>query len=245
VVINDKLGINDELEAQMQHIVDNYHDERAEVVKSEPRRRRFKQFANSPEVQQTIEFVEERGQWRPAYWGKDIAWSMPEDAMEPTGHEAWVDVGSVADFPAKTGTAILYGEVQLAVFRYNEDEWYATQNMSPKKRAFVLSEGLLGNAGGVRKVACPLHKNQFSLSTGECLDDPSLKIMTFDVRVEGERVEVFLPPTSKLDSILATENNFVRGIEEQMDALLDDAQEEMIELSTLTGVGNATAAVTV
>ena len=33
VVINDKLKLNDEFEAQMQHIVDTYHDEWAEVVK--------------------------------------------------------------------------------------------------------------------------------------------------------------------------------------------------------------------
>ena len=39
---------------------------------------------------------------------------------------------------------------------------------------------------------------------GECLDDPSLKVMTFDVRVTDGRVEAFLPPTSKLDAILAT-----------------------------------------
>ena len=39
------------------------------------------------------------------------------------------------------------------MFRYGEDEWYMTQNMSPKRRAFVLAEGLLGDAAGVPKVS--------------------------------------------------------------------------------------------
>jgi nitrite reductase (NADH) large subunit len=250
VVINDKLGINDELEAQMQHIVDTYHDEWAEVVKSEKRRRRFSQFANSDEIQQTIEFVEERGQWRPAYWAKDISWVMPEDAMTPTGQESWVDLGDVADFPIKTGTPVLYGEVQLAIFRYGEDEWYATQNMSPKRRAFVLAEGILGSADGVPKVACPLHKNQFVLTTGECLDDPSLKIMAFDVRVTGGRVEAFLPPTSKLDGVLATEANYLRaieteGISESLDAVLADAEGDLLNAESALGTSKNTTTVRV
>jgi NAD(P)H-dependent nitrite reductase small subunit len=249
VVINDKLKLNDEFEAQMQHIVDTYHDEWAEVVKSEKRRRRFSQFANSPETQQTIEFVEERGQWRPAYWAKDISWTMPEDAKELTGQEAWVDLGPVDDFPIQTGTPVLYGGVQLAVFRYAENEWYSAQNMSPKRRAFVLAEGLLGSADGVPKIACPLHKNQFALTTGECLDDPSLQIMTFDVRVIDGRVEAFLPPTSKLDSVLATEDNYLRAIETEglisskLDSILDAEMpgDFAVPPSTLAGVGNATA----
>lgn len=163
--------------------------------------------------------------------------------------EAWVDLGSVEDFPTGTGTPVLYGGVQLAVFRYATNEWYATQNMSPKRRAFVLSEGLLGSADGVPKIACPLHKNQFALTTGECIDDPSLQIMTFNVRVTDGRVEAFLPPTSKLDSVLSTEDNYLRAIETegsvstQLDSILDAEIPSAIAApsSTFAGVGNATA----
>mmetsp|Transcript_13020 Transcript_13020/g.22935 ORF Transcript_13020/g.22935 Transcript_13020/m.22935 type:complete len:127 (-) Transcript_13020:167-547(-) len=122
-----------------------------------------------------------------------------------------------------------------------------TQNMSPKRRAFVLAEGLLGDADGVPKVACPLHKNQFSLSTGECLDDPSLKIMTFPMRLAGERVEAYLPPAAHLDAILATEDNYLRAIETEgtiaskLDAVLADAQGDLIDVEVAIGTGNATA----
>ena len=163
--------------------------------------------------------------------------------------EAWVDLGPVDDFPIQTGTPVLYGGVQLAVFRYAENEWYSTQNMSPKRRAFVLAEGLLGSADGVPKIACPLHKNQYALTTGECLDDPSLQIMTFDVRVIDGRVEAFLPPTSKLDSVLSTEDNYLRAIETEglvsskLDSILDAEMpgDFAVPPSTLAGVGNATA----
>lgn len=44
-------------------------------------------------------------------------------------------------------------------------EWYATQNVCPHKRALVLSEGIVGSKGDIRSVACPLHKKKFDLST--------------------------------------------------------------------------------
>ena len=113
----------------------------------------------------------------------------------------------------------------------------------------VLAEGLLGSADGVPKIACPLHKNQFALTTGECLDDPSLQIMTFDVRVIDGRVEAFLPPTSKLDSVLSTEDNYLRATETEglisskLDSILDAEMpgDFAVPPSTLAGVGNATA----
>jgi nitrite reductase (NADH) large subunit len=248
VVVHDKLGINADLEAQMQHIVDTYHDEWAEVVKSEPRSRRFRQFVNSPDTQKTIQFIEERGQWRPADWGKSIEWHLPDGAREDIAQaedSAWVDVGGLEDFPAKTGSAVLYGNVQLAVFRYSDNEWYATQNMSPKKRAFVLSEGLLGSADGIPKVACPLLKQQFALTSGECIDDPSLAIMTFPVRVAegGDRVELYLPPTAKLDALLATDDLIVSSsCADSLDALINSAAGATpdIAIPDVTGVKNTT-----
>lgn len=215
VVINDSLGIGEEMEAQMQYIVDTYHDEWADVVNSEPRRRKFRQFVNSPEQQRNIEFFMDRGQWRPADWGDDIAWTYPLEEPKPVNTQ-WVDVGPVTEFPLNVGSAVLYGEVQLAVFRYSETEWYATQNMCPHKRAFVLSQGLLGCSNGeTKKVACPLHKKQFSLEDGSCLDDPSMRLLDFPVRVvmssvNTERVELHLPPVEELNAILGTEKHVVK-----------------------------------
>lgn len=66
VVINDKLGIVAELEAEMQHVVDTYQDEWKTAVTNPEVRKRFRHFVNSDAKDANVVFVEERGQIRPA-----------------------------------------------------------------------------------------------------------------------------------------------------------------------------------
>lgn len=66
VVIDDSLGIAQELEAQMQHVVDTYACEWKEAVTDPTVRRRFRHFVNSAQVDENVVFVPERGQVRPA-----------------------------------------------------------------------------------------------------------------------------------------------------------------------------------
>lgn len=66
VVINDVLGINDELESQMNAVVDAYQCEWKTTLENEEARKRFRQFVNSSESDSNIQFVSERGQVRPA-----------------------------------------------------------------------------------------------------------------------------------------------------------------------------------
>ena len=71
VVLHDKLGICDELERRMQHLVDTYKCEWKEVVNDPEKRRAFRQFVNTDETQAGIEIIDERGQRRPADWPRD------------------------------------------------------------------------------------------------------------------------------------------------------------------------------
>ena len=66
VVINDSLGINDELEAQMLHLVDTYECEWKNAINDPKKLKRFQHFVNCDDTDETIEFVDERGQIRPA-----------------------------------------------------------------------------------------------------------------------------------------------------------------------------------
>ncbi len=66
VVIDDKLGLGAELEAQMQAIVDSYQCEWKTAVTTPAVRQRFRSFVNSDTPDERIVFVEERGQIRPA-----------------------------------------------------------------------------------------------------------------------------------------------------------------------------------
>jgi len=201
IVVEDRLGIADELERRMQRLVDSYACEWAEVVRNPERRKWFRQFVNSDTTERGIELVEERGQRRPAEWPRNG--SLPPPAPSP--ETRWVKVGRVEDFPKNAGSTVLCGKTQIAVFRFaSRGEWYATQNVCPHKRALVLSQGLIGDAGGVPKVACPVHKKTFALGDGRCLSGEAFELATFPVRVEGDDVYVSLPPQPALDASLGT-----------------------------------------
>ncbi|GAB6141784.1 nitrite reductase large subunit NirB [Methylosoma difficile] len=66
VVIDDKLGLSEELEAQMARVVDTYQCEWKTTIENEDKLKRFRQFVNSDLPDDNIVFVEERGQIRPA-----------------------------------------------------------------------------------------------------------------------------------------------------------------------------------
>jgi nitrite reductase (NADH) large subunit len=68
VIINDSLGICEELEKELQYLVDTYHDEWKVAVETPEIRARFTHFVNVEEPDPTLEFVEMRGQKRPADW---------------------------------------------------------------------------------------------------------------------------------------------------------------------------------
>eukprot|EP00611_Tribonema_gayanum_P026685 TRINITY_DN641_c0_g1_i2.p2 TRINITY_DN641_c0_g1~~TRINITY_DN641_c0_g1_i2.p2 ORF type:complete len:167 (-),score=41.16 TRINITY_DN641_c0_g1_i2:1140-1640(-) len=117
VVISDKLGINAELENQMQFIVDTYQDEWASVVKDPEQRKSFRQFVNTDEVERGIGMIPDREQFRPIDWPRD---SKPLDfgaGAVPAG-TTWVKMGVVDDFPIDGGATVKYGESQLAVYRF-------------------------------------------------------------------------------------------------------------------------------
>jgi len=66
IVKDDYLGINAELEKQMQNVVDTYQCEWKTTIESEEQLKRFRQFVNSDAIDGNIEFVTEREQIRPA-----------------------------------------------------------------------------------------------------------------------------------------------------------------------------------
>ena len=67
VVVNDSLGLADDLEASMAKHVDNYEDEWAATLKDPERLKRFRTFINAPDSPDLgFPRVEERGQTRPA-----------------------------------------------------------------------------------------------------------------------------------------------------------------------------------
>jgi nitrite reductase (NADH) large subunit len=237
VVINDELGICDELERRMQHLVETYKCEWKEVVKNPDKRRLFRQFVNVDETEPAIGFVDERGQRRPADWPKGGVPVQNNELVQLQSFEPaagngkcngngrasgkpkysdrlkkkWVKVGNVADFPADGGAAIKYGDVQIAVYNFaSRGEWYACQNMCPHMNAFVLSRGIVGTVSKEPKVACPLHKKPYSLKTGRSLSGEPYSLKVFPVKVEADKVHLELPPTKQLEALLSTEHHCIK-----------------------------------
>lgn len=216
VVIEDKLGICEELESMMQSLVDTYHCEWKEVVDNPEKRRLFEQFVNTDEHQPSIELIPQRGQTRPVDWAPDF---IPLDSLKPPEKtiiednqelnaepREWIRVGTVHDFPAENGSTIKYGNSQIAVFNFtSRGEWYACQQMCPHKKAMVLSRGIIGDQQGIPKVACPLHKKAFSLENGSCLGgEEQYSVKVFKVKVdEQENVYLELPEEKILDDLLS------------------------------------------
>lgn len=85
----------------------------------------------------------------------------------------------------------LVEEQQVAVFRVGSGETvFALSNYDPFSKAFVLSRGIIGDRNGIPKIASPIYKQNFNLITGQCLDDETVSIPTFEVRVVDGQVQV-------------------------------------------------------
>jgi nitrite reductase/ring-hydroxylating ferredoxin subunit len=160
VVVDDYLGIGEELESQMQLLINSYECEWTKVIRNPKARDHFKQFVNSEHTQPVIEMVNERDQARPASWPKNVP--AIENSVDDDQDRTWFSAGPVSAFPQDQGKTVRYGDVQIAVFHKVSGDWYATQNICPHKRALVLSSGLLGSinneSGEDSYVSCPMHK---------------------------------------------------------------------------------------
>jgi nitrite reductase (NADH) small subunit len=77
---------------------------------------------------------------------------------------------------------------QAALFRLDDGSVYAVGNVDPFSGAAVMSRGIVGDRGGRVTVQSPILKQAFSLEDGSCLDDPSVSVPVYTVRVTVEGV---------------------------------------------------------
>ncbi len=79
--------------------------------------------------------------------------------------------------------ALVRGE-SVAIFRTHDGNVFAISSFDPFSHASVLARGIVGTRGDVPIVTSPMHKQAFDLRTGQCLDDPEVRVPTYDVNVE-------------------------------------------------------------
>ena len=101
-----------------------------------------------------------------------------------------VAVCRLSEVVPNTGVCALVNGRQVAVFRLDDDSVYAIDNYDPFSRANVLSRGIVGDLKGEVVVASPVYKQHFSLKSGQCLEDPGVRVPVYAVRVEEETIWV-------------------------------------------------------
>ena len=118
----------------------------------------------------------------------------PPGTVEPVPSRepelVWTDVCAVDDIVPDCGAPALIAGRQIAIVRLGEGRIYALSNYDPFSEAFVISRGIVGDRAGRPKITSPLYKQSFDLETGVCLDDASVRLRAYPVRVRDGRVEV-------------------------------------------------------
>lgn len=102
----------------------------------------------------------------------------------------WTRVCSLDALPVDRGAAALVDGHQVAIFRLANGEVYAVDHKDPFSGANVMARGLVGTRGNVPTVASPIYKQVFDLQTGKCLDDESVALESWPVRVVDGMVEI-------------------------------------------------------
>ncbi len=112
----------------------------------------------------------------------------------------WLDVCNVDDLQPNSGICALLDGEQVAIFwmpvlsgaEGPESKVYAVGNYDPFGNANVLSRGIIGDIGGKPVVASPLYKQHYNLQTGVCLEDETVKIPVYAIRIDNSSVQVDL-----------------------------------------------------
>ncbi len=119
---------------------------------------------------------------------------MTTTSASTSSTATWHSVCSLADITPNTGAAALIGKRQIAVVRVVDrsggEQLYGLSNWCPFAKAMVISRGIVGSKGDIPKISSPLYKQGFDLRSGQCLDDPTVTIPVYPVRINGGMVQV-------------------------------------------------------
>ena len=105
--------------------------------------------------------------------------------------EDFVTVAEVGDIPEGEGRSFQVGDRLVAVFLQN-GAYMAIDDLCPHMGA-SLGAGYLDEEG---VVTCPWHAWRFCARDGKWADNPRLGVDTFDVRIQGDQIQVRTSPRS-------------------------------------------------
>jgi nitrite reductase (NADH) large subunit len=166
VVVDDSLGLANELEAMIARHVETYECEWTATLADPVRLAKFRPVFVEP--------ASACDDWVPVA----LLGALPADR----GTAVRVGESEVAIFRLTDSSG--------------EDRVIALDDRDPFSGTAVLARGIVGDRAGELKVSSPVYKQSFSLETGHCLDDPTVSIDVHETRlvdsVDGAMVEVRL-----------------------------------------------------
>jgi nitrite reductase/ring-hydroxylating ferredoxin subunit len=100
----------------------------------------------------------------------------------------FITVAQVCDIPPGTGRTVDVRGIWIALFNV-DGTFYAIDNACPHAGG-PLGEGKLNDT----VVECPWHGWKFSVVSGERVGNSTFQVACCEVRVEGDHVQIALPP---------------------------------------------------
>ena len=104
--------------------------------------------------------------------------------------EVWTPVCQVDRLPSDRGVTALVRGHAIAVFKTPDGRVYAIGNHDPFSRVGTLGRGIVGTRGDIPFVASTTARQAFDLRTGRCLDDASVSVPAYAVRIVDGVVHV-------------------------------------------------------
>ena len=96
----------------------------------------------------------------------------------------FVSVAKTTDVPAGEGRVVEVDGVPVAVF--NIDGTFHALDNTCLHQGGPLGDGICN----ATTVTCPWHGWQYDVTSGECISAPGEKVDTYEVRVEGDNLQV-------------------------------------------------------
>jgi nitrite reductase (NADH) small subunit/3-phenylpropionate/trans-cinnamate dioxygenase ferredoxin subunit len=103
------------------------------------------------------------------------------------GTAEFITVAKVGSIPQDRGATFVVSGRLVAVF-FSQGNYFAIDDLCPHMGA---SLGAGEVCDGV--VTCPWHAWRFSVCDGSWRDNPKLKVDQFDVRIQGDEIQVRVP----------------------------------------------------
>lgn len=124
-----------------------------------------------------------------ATWLDDDPDVAPTKTEAPAPEPGWEFVTHAADLPVEGEIVEVFAGDQAIVLVRVDGEVYAVDSVCPHAGG-PLGEGELDGT----RITCPWHGWSYDVTTGKCGVDPSTRVETFAVRIDGEDVFVSATP---------------------------------------------------